>query len=306
MTLGSYSSPSPPPPPPLPPPPQPPSSPLPDEYAPTENYQLEEDTDNPVEQITQRVQQESERPKEPEGTTEILERPNERTNNELTERAEQPQERPEEHTGILEEIEKPTERPDEFTEKPDEPLETTDNPQERPDDPQERPDDPQERPDDPQVISEEHTQILKKTTNRPNEPQVTPAQPVDTLKEPSENPIERTEVPEESQRIDKTDRLYVSITPGYTVGSKESNNLFDEVSSKRSKTIVLPRPVEEFTTESLYFTTIPPIHSRSRYRPLPNRTLENKRQEVTKEPDVYINNHFQDLSSKCIVNLFSV
>jgi len=261
---------------------------------PTEPDRPLKNSDREKEQTTQQYNTESgSRQAEPPQIPEIpLQRPIK-----LPERSDQrlkilkePQERPEEPQ---EGPEEPQERPEEPQERPEKPQEGPEEPQERPDEPQEKPEEPQKRPE-PQERPEGPQEIPEEPQERPEEPQERPEQ-TGLPEEPQERSEEQTEIPEESRTIKTIEVPYKSIIPEHAVKLNESNK-YDEIKSKKHKSNLPPRPVEEFTT--LSYTTFQPYTVSPRYRTLPNLTLTNEKQKVTQGFKDHTNNSFQEIPSK--------
>lgn len=186
---------------------------------------------------------------------------------------------------------------------PDETKKILDEPTKRPEEPTERSEDSAERSENTKEKTEESSEGPEKSTERTEEPTERSEEPTERPEEFTEGPEEHTETAEESKKIDKTD-LYVPRIPDYTVELKESNK-YDEVSYKRPENYIPPPPVEEFTSEPPYSTFKPPI-SNVPHRIPPNKTFTIRKQEFIKESKVYVDNSFQEVSSKFNGHLFYV
>lgn len=167
---------------------------------------------------------------------------------------------------------------------------------ERPEEPVDTPEESTDVPDESTIWSEEPTERLEEPTERPDEP--------------TEKLETSTEIPEESKRIYMTERPNLPKLPDYSVKFDIDSNKYDEVTSKKQNIYFSPRPVEEITGESSYTTFTPPINNNvPRYKSTPvNQTSYTtyKKQEIIKESKMYIDNSFQEPSSKFNANRFIV
>jgi len=209
------------------------------------------------------------------------------TPNETENRLEESQERRIELPGRPEETK---ERPEELTERPEESDNKSEEHTERIETPTEKSENLTERPEEHTDQSEEHTE--------------TPDEHTETPEEHTENHIELTEIPEHTRNINMVEKKFEIKS---TARFNETDE-YDEMTFKRPKIRISPRPVEEFTSEPSYeYSTIKPlINNTPRYKTPPNKTSVVKKQEVTNESKIYLDDTLEEVSGKFIKNLFSV